>query len=118
MTLSDTDGPDRPAPESVPEPGAGETFEPLAEPSPGAAGDLSRFAGEYAWPDRRVEVTATDAALVLESARGSVEALPLDDRTFLVDPDDPDVPTTTFGEFDDGGRPHVLYQMLWGLPRV
>ncbi len=27
--------------------------------SPGAAGDLSRFAGVYAWPDRRVEVTAT-----------------------------------------------------------
>jgi CubicO group peptidase (beta-lactamase class C family) len=91
---------------------------PELEPSPGAAGDLSRFAGEYAWPDRRVEVTATDAALVLESARGSVEALPLDDRSFLVDPDDPDVPTTTFGEFDDDGRPHVLYQMLWGLPRV
>ena len=25
--------------------------------SPGAARDLSRFAGVYAWPDRRVEVT-------------------------------------------------------------
>jgi chromosome partitioning protein len=39
MTLSDTDGPDRPAPESVPPgpAGAGETFEPLAEPVTGAA---------------------------------------------------------------------------------
>ena len=31
--------------------------------SPGAAGDLSRFAGVYAWPDRRVEVTAAGTCL-------------------------------------------------------
>jgi chromosome partitioning protein len=39
MTLSDTDGPDHPAPESVPagEPGAGETSSALAEPSAGTA---------------------------------------------------------------------------------
>jgi len=37
MTLSDTDGPDRPAPESVPAAGEpGGTFAPLAEPLPGA----------------------------------------------------------------------------------
>jgi CubicO group peptidase (beta-lactamase class C family) len=33
--------------------------------SPGGAGDLSRFAGVYAWPDRRVEVTATAGGLLI-----------------------------------------------------
>jgi CubicO group peptidase (beta-lactamase class C family) len=86
--------------------------------SPGTAGDLLRFAGTYAWPDRRIDVRATDVSLVLEGARGSVEAHPINDRTFLVDAADPDTPTVTFGEFDEHGRPGVLYQMLWGLPRV
>ena len=34
--------------------------------SPGAAGDLSRFAGVYAWPDRRVEVTAAGSGLLIK----------------------------------------------------
>ena len=88
------------------------------EPSHGAAGDLTRFVGTYAWPDRRVDVTATDGGLVIESEGGTIEALPIDAATFLVDADDPDVPTMTFGAFDDNGRAGVLYQMLWGLPRV
>lgn len=88
------------------------------EPSEGAAGDLTRFAGVYAWPDRRWDVTATDACLVLESEGRSVEGLPLDERTLLLDPGDPDSPTATFGGFDDDGRPGVLYEMLWGLPRA
>jgi CubicO group peptidase (beta-lactamase class C family) len=88
------------------------------DPSPGAAGDLSRFTGVYAWPDRRWEVTATDTALVMKGPRRTVEALPIDDRTFLVDRDDPDTPTMTFGAFDEAGRPGALYQMLWGLPRM
>jgi len=33
------------------------------------------------------------------------------------DADDPDTPTVTFGAFDEAGRPHVLYEMIWGLPR-
>jgi CubicO group peptidase (beta-lactamase class C family) len=88
------------------------------EPSPPAAGDLARFAGSYAWPDRCLEVSATDAALMLESEQETVEAVALDERTFLVDADDPDNPTVTFGAFDESGRPGVLYEMLWGLPRV
>jgi len=104
----------------------GELLEPLfgismpalqLEPSPRAADDLSRFGGVYAWPDRRWEVTATDTGLVMEGPRGTIEALPLDDCSFLVDVDDPDNPTMTFGAFDANGRPNVLYQMLWGLPR-
>jgi CubicO group peptidase (beta-lactamase class C family) len=87
-------------------------------PSAGAAGDLGRFAGVYAWPDRRWEVTAGDTHLVMEGDGGIVQALPLDDRTFVVDAEDPDDPTVTFAGFDAGGRPAVLYQMLWGLPRV
>ena len=84
---------------------------------PGAAGDLSRFAGLYAWPDRRVEVTATQTCLLIKSEHGETEALPLDKRTFLVDSMDPDNPTVTFGAFDEAGRPQVVYVMLWGLPR-
>ncbi len=86
--------------------------------SPGAAGDLSRFAGVYAWPDRRVEVTDSGGCLLITSEQGEAEALPLDERTFLVDAVDPDNPTVTFDAFDAAGRPRVLYLMLWGLPRL
>jgi hypothetical protein len=50
--------------------------------------------------------------------RGAVNALPIDDRTFLIDADNPDTPTVTFGPFDGSGHPGALYDMLWGLPRV
>jgi CubicO group peptidase (beta-lactamase class C family) len=83
-----------------------------------AAGDLSRFAGVYAWPDRHVEVTAASNGLLIKSEDRETQALPLDERTFLVDPADPDNPTVTFGAFDTVGRPRVLYDMLWGLPRL
>ena len=87
-------------------------------PSPGAAGELSRFAGIYAWPDRHVEVMPTSDGLLINSEDGQTEALPLDERTFVVDAADPDNPAVTFGAFDTAGRPHVLYDMLWGLPRI
>jgi hypothetical protein len=54
----------------------------------------------------------------MEHDGAAIQALPLDDRTFLVDADDPDNPTMTFGGFDTGGRPAVLDEMLWGLPRA
>jgi len=88
------------------------------EAADGAAGDLSRFAGVYAWPDRRVEVTATGTSLLIKDEDHKTEVLPLDERTFLVDPTNPDNPTVTFGAFDEAGRPQVLYIMLWGLPRL
>jgi CubicO group peptidase (beta-lactamase class C family) len=91
---------------------------PLAlEPSERVS-DLSRFAGVYAWPDRRLEVTATETALTIDGDGAELHARPLDERTFLVDPDDPDNPTVTFDRFDESGRPTVLYSMLWGLPRA
>jgi CubicO group peptidase (beta-lactamase class C family) len=65
--------------------------------SAGAAGDLSRFAGVYAWADRQVDVTATASGLLIKTEEGETEALPLDDRTFLVDATSPDTPTVTFG---------------------
>ena len=86
--------------------------------SPRAAGDLARFAGVYGWPDRRLDVAAVRGRLLITSELGEAEALPLDDRTFLVDPLDPDNPTVTFAAFDAVGRPRVLYEMLWGLPRL
>ena len=76
------------------------------------------FTGVYAWPDRRLEVTPTASGLRLVGDGDDAEALPLDGRSFVVDPADPDNPTITFGAFDPDGRPGVLYQMLWGLPRV
>jgi hypothetical protein len=63
-------------------------------------------------------VTATGTRLIMKGAAGTIEALPIDDCTFLVNADEPDTPTMTFGAFDDSGRPGALYQMLWGLPRV
>jgi len=87
------------------------------EPEPGVPGDLERYAGVYAWPDRRVEVTVTDSGLLIQGEHER-EALPLDERTFLIDAADPDNPTVTFGAFDARGRPQVLYNMLWGLPRI
>jgi CubicO group peptidase (beta-lactamase class C family) len=86
--------------------------------SPGAVSDVSRFAGIYAWPDRRVEVRAVEGRLLIKSEHGETEALQLHDRTFVVDPVDPDNPTVTFGGFDVAGCPRVLYVMLWGLPRL
>jgi CubicO group peptidase (beta-lactamase class C family) len=83
-----------------------------------AAGDLSRFAGLYGWPDRRVEVTVAESGLVITSDHGEVEALPLDERAFVLDQADPDNPTVTFATFDGAGRPQVLYVMLWALPRI
>ncbi len=95
------------------------TVPPLRlDAQPGSAGDLTRFTGVYAWPDRRVEVTATEAGLRIESEDGVAQALPLDEQTFVVDATDPDNPTVTFGSFDEAGRPRVLYVMLWGLPRL
>ncbi len=85
--------------------------------SPAVPGDLSRFAGVYAWPDRRVEITAAGTGLLLTSGAGVQELHPIDDRTLVVDADDPDNPTVTFGSFDGTGRPRVIYDMLWGLPR-
>jgi CubicO group peptidase (beta-lactamase class C family) len=88
------------------------------EESAGAAGDLTRFAGVYAWPDRRAEVKVSDSGLVIDADGSSVQASPIDDRTFLVDAADPDNPTVTFGALDERGRPHALYLMLWALPRI
>jgi CubicO group peptidase (beta-lactamase class C family) len=88
------------------------------DPSSDAAGDLSRSAGVFTWPDRHVEVTATANGLLIYSDGRETRAVPLDERTFLVDPADPDNPTVTFGAFDIAGRPRVLYDMLWGLPRL
>jgi CubicO group peptidase (beta-lactamase class C family) len=86
--------------------------------SPATAGDFFRFTGIYAWPDRHVEVTASGGGLFIKDEGDESELRPLDERTFLVDPRDPDNPTVTFGAFDASGRPHVLYSMLWGLPRL
>jgi CubicO group peptidase (beta-lactamase class C family) len=88
------------------------------DPAPGTAGDLARFAGVYAWPDQRWEVSAVDGALVIQGAGTTYTAPPIDGQTFLVDVDDPDTPTMTFGAFDDDGRPGALYQMLWAHPRT
>lgn len=88
------------------------------QPAAKTPGDLRRFAGIYAWPDRRWLVSATADRLLIEGSGRAMEAVPIDSRVFLIDPNDPDTPTITFGDFDVDGRPSVLYRMLWGYPRV
>jgi hypothetical protein len=80
--------------------------------------DLVRYAGVYAWPDRRAVVSATATHLVMTRGGQAAEMVPLGDGVFLTDAADPDNPTVTFGAFDEAGQPQVLYLMLWGLPRV
>lgn len=101
------------------EPALGVSFPPLnLEPRTRAADDLARFEGVYAWPDRRFDVRATATSLRITTEQGTKEALPIDVCTFLLDAADPDVPSMTFGRFDEDGRPDVLYDMIWALPRV
>ena len=76
------------------DPSFGITFPPLhLDLSTAAAGELSRFAGIYAWPDRRVEVTATARGLLIATGSEKTEALKVGERTFLIDGRDPDDPT-------------------------
>lgn len=49
-----------------------------------------RLRRSHAWPDRHVEVVATSRGLLINIEQGEMEALPLDERTFLLDPVDAD----------------------------
>jgi CubicO group peptidase (beta-lactamase class C family) len=86
-------------------------------PTGAAAGDLSRFAGAYTWPDRRIDVSVAGEGLRITEGDREALARPLDDRTFLLDPEDADGPTDTFGVLADDGRPGVLYYYVWAVPR-
>jgi hypothetical protein len=88
------------------------------EPSADLPQELSLYAGCYGWPDRRVDVTASHHALLVTEDGSTKEAVPIDRTTFLVDRDDPDTPTIAFADFDEAGRPSVLYDMVWGLERL
>ena len=97
----------------------GITVPPLRlKPTDDAPGNLSRYAGVYGWPDRQIQVAVTGSNLRIKTESGETEARPIDPRVFVIDRDDPDAPTVTFGSFDGTGRPAVLYDMLWGLPRL
>jgi hypothetical protein len=82
-----------------------------------AADGLERFAGRYRWPDWDIHVTAGSTNLSIETPEQLVSASPVGSGTFQVDPPDLDSPTVTFAGFDTEGRPHVLYDALWGFPR-
>lgn len=88
------------------------------DPSDDVPLELSSYAGCYGWPDRCVEVAATEDRLLVTEDGTTKQAMPLDRTTFLVDRDDPDTPTIAFAEFDAAGRPGVLYDMVWGLERL
>jgi CubicO group peptidase (beta-lactamase class C family) len=87
-------------------------------PAPEVPEQLSRYAGTYGWPDRRVEVTQAPGGLLVSEDGIDKKAVPLDRTTFLIDRDDPDTPTITFADFDEAGRPGVFYDMVWGLGRL
>ena len=88
------------------------------DPSPDVPEQLAAYAGAYCWPDRRVEVTESAHGLLVSEDGVARESVPLDRRTFLIDRDDPDAPTITFDDFDEAGRPGVVYDMVWGLGRL
>jgi CubicO group peptidase (beta-lactamase class C family) len=88
------------------------------DPSRNVPDQVTTYTGAYGWPDRRVDVTESARGLLVAEDGIAKEAVPLDRRTFLVDPDDPDTPTITFDDFDRDGRPGVLYDMVWGLGRL
>ena len=88
------------------------------DPLPDVPEQLTAYAGVYGWPDRRVVVSESTRGLLVTEDGVAREAVPLDRRTFLVDRDDPDTPTITFGDFDRTGQPGVLYDMVWGLGRL
>ena len=87
-------------------------------PAPGTVADLARYAGVYAWPDRRVEVTVEADHLRINDADQILVAQPIDDRTFLVDAADPDNPTVTFADFDAAGRPHFCICCCLGFAKT
>lgn len=88
------------------------------EPSADAPDDLATYVGTYGWPDRHIEVTASDGRFVVTEDGVAKPAVPLDRSTFLMDPADPDSPTIAFADFDEAGCPGVLYDLVWGLPRM
>ena len=65
-----------------------------------------------------MDITPTGDGLLITGEDGQTPALPLNERTFFADPADPDNPALTFGAFDPCGQPQVLYDVLWGLPRL
>lgn len=85
--------------------------------TPLAAERLDRFAGRYRWPDWDIRVAAGPTELTIETPEQRVTASPIGAGTFRVDPPDPDSPTVMFSRFDRDGRPHLLYDALWGFPR-
>jgi CubicO group peptidase (beta-lactamase class C family) len=88
------------------------------EPATDITLDFSKYTGTYAWPDRRVDISATPYGLRVKTDDGETDALAINERTFVVDPADPDCPSITFDAFDFAGRPNVVYLMLWGLSRL
>jgi len=88
------------------------------EPSPGAAGQLDSYAGTYTWPDRQCRVVAEPDRLLIDVDGRRREAHPTTEGVFVVDPDDPDNPTVTFGHPDEQGRSQAIHLMLWALPRT
>jgi hypothetical protein len=86
-------------------------------PAPGAVATLPGTPACNAWPDQRVEVTAQADHLRIKDTDQTLLAQPIDDRTFLVDHRRSRQPHVTFADFDEAGRPHVLYLMVWALPR-
>ena len=63
-------------------------------------------------PVPAIRAVCASPSLLLDRGGRTIEALPLDDHTFLIDRGDSDTPTATFAGFDDKGRPAVVYDML------
>lgn len=83
----------------------------------GSVDDLQRYEGRFAWPDFDAVVTAEANNLRVHLGGDTRVAHPIDERNFVVDSPGTDRMTIGFSQFH-GGAPQVLYNLVWGLPRV
>ena len=78
---------------------------------------LRRYCGHYGWPDAKSDLTLDGDALRVSGAQNS-SLLPIDAHLFRRSDGDPDIPFMSFANFDASGRPHVLYNAVWAIPRI
>ena len=69
-------------------------------------------------PTGALKLSATETSLLIKSEDGETEASAARRANVRRRRDGPDNPSVTFGAFETAGRPRILYEMLWGLPRL
>lgn len=79
---------------------------------------LDRFAGTFSWLDRSLTVAISDEGLTVSDGGASTIAHQIGEATFALDQDNPSDSSLTFANFDSGGQPQLLYNLVWPFPRT